>query len=102
MHFSSKYITSDKLFIFQKILLVVGILDLTVFSWHLSEEMILSQMRGTGVFLGASLVAQTGKKPTQETRVASLGWEDSPGEENGNPLQSSCLETFTDRGFSLN
>ena len=28
----------------------------------------------------------------QETWVQSLGWEDSPGEENGNPLQYSCLE----------
>ena len=25
----------------------------------------------------------------QETRVRSLGWEDSPGEGNGNPLQYS-------------
>ena len=25
----------------------------------------------------------------------------SPGEENGNPLQYSCLENSTDRGFSL-
>ena len=28
----------------------------------------------------------------------SLGWEDSPGEENGNPLQYSGLENFTDQG----
>ena len=28
----------------------------------------------------------------QETRVRSLGQEDSPGEGNGNPLQNSCLE----------
>jgi len=27
-----------------------------------------------------------------ETWVRSLGWEDSPGEGNGNPLQYSCLE----------
>ena len=35
-------------------------------------------MRNTGVFLGASLVAQTVKNPLvmQETRVPSLGWED--------------------------
>ena len=25
-------------------------------------------------------------------QVPSLGWEDSPGEVNGNPLQYSCLE----------
>ena len=28
----------------------------------------------------------------QETRVRYLGWEDSSGEGNGNPLQYSCLE----------
>ena len=28
----------------------------------------------------------------QETRVRSLGQEDSPGEGNDNPLQNSCLE----------
>ena len=28
----------------------------------------------------------------KETRVRSLGREDSPGEENSNPLQYSCLE----------
>ena len=33
-----------------------------------------------------------------ETRVRSLGWEDSPGEGNGNPLQYSCLESPLDRG----
>ena len=42
----------------------------------------------------ASLVAQVVKSlpAVQETRVRSLGWEDSPGEGNGNPLQYSCLE----------
>ena len=34
----------------------------------------------------------------QETGVRSLGWEDSPGEGNGNPLQYSCLENPMDRG----
>ena len=34
----------------------------------------------------------------QETRVQSLGWEDSPGEVNGNPLQCSCLGNPVDRG----
>ena len=32
----------------------------------------------------------------QETRVRSLGWEDSPGEGNGNPLQYSCRENPMD------
>ena len=34
----------------------------------------------------------------QETQVPSLGWEDSPGEGNGNPRQYSCLENPMDRG----
>ena len=34
----------------------------------------------------------------QETRIGSLGWEDSPGVGNSNPLQYSCLENYTDSG----
>ena len=30
--------------------------------------------------------------------VWSLGWEDSPGEGNGTPLEYSCLENPVDRG----
>ena len=33
----------------------------------------------------------------QETQVWSLGQEDSPGEEHGNPLQYSCLEDSMDK-----
>ena len=33
----------------------------------------------------------------QEIRVRSLGWEDSLGEGNGNPLQYSCLGNPMDR-----
>ena len=33
-----------------------------------------------------------------QTQVRSLGQEDSPGEQNGNPLQYSCLENCMDRG----
>ena len=33
----------------------------------------------------------------QKTWVQSLGWEDHPGEGNGNPLQYSCLESSMDR-----
>ena len=42
----------------------------------------------------ASLVAQRLKclPAMRETWVRSLGWEDSPGEGNGSPLQYSCLE----------
>ena len=32
--------------------------------------------------------------------VRSLGWEDSPWEGNGYPLQWSCLENSMDRGYS--
>ena len=43
---------------------------------------------------GASLVAQRVKNlpAMQKTLVWSLGWEDSPGEGNGNSFQYSCLE----------
>ena len=45
-------------------------------------------------------MAQTVKNlpAMQETRVQSLGWEESLGEGNGNPLQYSCLENPMDRG----
>ena len=33
-----------------------------------------------------------------ETRVQSRGWEDTPGEGNGNPLQYYCLQNPMDRG----
>ena len=47
-----------------------------------------------------SLVAQRLKclPAMWETWVQSLGQEDSPGEENGNPLQYSCLENPMDGG----
>ena len=31
-------------------------------------------------------------------QVQSLGWERSPGEENGNPLQYFCLGNLMNRG----
>ena len=48
--------------------------------------------------VGASLVAQLVKKlpSMQETWVQSLGWEDSPGEGKGYPLQYSGLENSMD------
>ena len=48
----------------------------------------------------ASLVAQVVKHlpAMRETGVQSLGWEDSPGEGNGNSLQYSCLENPMDGG----
>ena len=48
---------------------------------------------------GASLVAQKVKilPAVQETWIQSLGWEDPPGEVNGNPPQYSCLKNSKDR-----
>ena len=48
----------------------------------------------------ASLVDQTVKNlpAMKETWVQSLDREDPSGEENGNPLQYSCLENPIDRG----
>ena len=50
--------------------------------------------------LMASFIAQLVKNlcAMQETWVCFLGWEDSPGEENGNPLQYSSLEDPMGRG----
>ena len=49
-------------------------------------------------YSGASLVAQLVKNLTAmwETCVRSLGWEDSPGEGKGYPLQYSGLENSKD------
>ena len=43
------------------------------------------------------------KPPAKEGGTRDVGWEDSglgrfPGVGNGNPLQYSCLENYTDRG----
>ena len=45
-------------------------------------------------------MAQTVKNLSamQQTQVQSPGWEDSPREGNGYPLQYSCLENSLDRG----
>ena len=48
------------------------------------------------VVLWASLVAQTVKNLPAMQEI--LGWEYSPGEGNGNPLQYSCLQNPMDRG----
>ena len=46
----------------------------------------------------ASQVAQAIKHPpAMQTWLQSLGWEDSPGEGSGNPLQYSCLGNLLDR-----
>ena len=55
---------------------------------------------GQSMSIWASLVAQKIKNlpAVWETQVQSLGWEDPPGEGNGNPLQYSCLENLMDQG----
>ena len=55
--------------------------------------------RHTGGFPGAQqATTRLPVQEKQETRVQSLGWEDSPEEGNGHPLQYSCLENPMDRG----
>ena len=54
----------------------------------------LNQKNRLTLFNNASLVAHMVKNTPAmpETWVRSLGWEDTPGEGNGNPLQYSCLK----------
>ena len=60
----------------------------------------LSKTKYLGKILVDSLVAQRLKclPAMWETWVRSLGWKDSPGEGNGNPLQYSCLENTVGGG----
>ena len=54
-------------------------------------------MLPTPVYLGSSTGLLVGNPPAMwETWVQSLGWEDSPGEGKGYPLQYSGLENFMD------
>ena len=74
----------------------------------MGSQLGLSAEISTGVFFmcllglphGGLLVAQMVKNlpALQETRVQSLGWEDSLEKEMANPLQCSCLENLMDRG----
>ena len=53
------------------------------------------------VIFGLAIMAKTAMRvkrlpAMQETWVRFLGWEDPPGEGNGNPLQHSCLENPMD------
>ena len=60
----------------------------------------LTRKKDGGVGGGTSLGAQLVKNPpvAQEDLGLILGLGRSPGEENGNPLQYSCLENSMDRG----
>ena len=59
-----------------------------------------SQTRLSDFHFRDSLTAQLVKKSACNTGDLGLipGWERSPGEGNGNPLQCSCLEKPMDRG----
>ena len=57
---------------------------------HQKETNCLHNGTFTQGFPGGSLVKNL--LAMQETQVQSLGQEDSPGEENGNPFQYCCLE----------
>ena len=48
--------------------------------------------------MAQQLKNQPAMQEAQETQVQSLGGEDSLEEENGDPLQYSCLENPMDRG----
>ena len=49
-------------------------------------------------FPGVSVVKNPPANAVDRTQVLSLGWEDSPVEDNGNSLQYSYLGNPTDRG----
>ena len=53
---------------------------------------------GGGLLHGLTIKNPLTMQEMQETWVWSLGWEDSPGGGNGNPLQYSCLGNPMDRG----
>ena len=57
----------------------------------------LSQLHNFSV-LGASLVALLVKNLPAGDLGSIPGWGRCPGEENGNPLQCSCLDNSMDRG----
>ena len=95
---------------FLYILYLVYVSVMYVFKIHLSLSRLSSFLRHSLLLSlklpigshGASSVAQNSvlkNLPRMwETQVGSLGWENSPGEENDNPLQYSCLGNPTDRG----
>ena len=102
LHFSSKYITSDKLYISENStggrssgshrFLLGSVLedDFVTNAGHWGFS------RG---FPGGSDGKESACNAGDQGSISGLGR--SPGEENGNPLQYSCLENSTDRGFSL-
>ena len=80
----------------KKNLPVIGETQVRSLSWQDLEK----EMATHSIILRATLVAQMVKNlPANVGDLGSIaGWERSPGEENGNPLQYSCLENPMDRG----
>ena len=56
------------------------------------------QCRAMLAFVAEPVNTPPAMQKTQEMLAGSLGWEDSLEEENGNPLQYSCLKNAMDRG----
>ena len=71
-----------------------------MFNWLFSFSLKFLILKNFWLSWVASLVAQVviNLPEIQETRIRSLGREDSPGEGNGYPLKYSCLENSMDRG----
>ena len=67
---------------------------------HIVHQVAKSQTRLSDFHFRDSLTAQSVKKSACNTGDLGLipGWERSPGEGNGNPLQYSCVEKPMDRG----
>ena len=80
----------------KKNLPVIGETQVRSLGWQDLEK----EMATHSIILRATLVAQMVKNlPANVGDLGSIaGWERSPGEENGNPLQYSCLENPMDRG----
>ena len=68
---------------------------------YVPKNIQLSKDLAQTVKASAYNVGDLGSIPGLETWVRSLGWEDMPGEGNGNPLQYSCLENPMDGWRSL-
>ena len=68
---------------------------LTWLSTHTDRDIIGSDLISLGAFLVAQMVKNL--PAMQETQVWSQGSGRTPGEENGYPLQYSCLKNPTDR-----
>ena len=98
-----KYSTKILVLSFQRPQSMPGLLALSSVTLHHSTvcQNFFSLKMGHYTKLLPWWLRQVRDLPTvPETRAQSLGWEDSPGEGNGYPLQCSSLEDSMDRGYS--